>query len=52
LVLHVTLATATLSEAVPAKFSDVSVVETEVELGDVMVNIGAVVSPEGGVTDV
>jgi len=49
LVLQVTRATPDASEAVPINVSAASVVEMEVELGDEIVSVGAVVSPGTGV---
>jgi hypothetical protein len=49
LVLQVTRATPDASEAAPMKLSAASVVETDVELGEEIVSVGAVVSPGTGV---
>ena len=48
-VVHVTLATAPLSEAVPMKFKLSSEVATEVEPGEVILSVGGVLSPGIGV---
>ncbi len=47
-VLHTTDATATLSDAVPLKIIDAADVETAVAEGELIVNVGGVVSPDFG----